>query len=569
MRAHFCIGWVVGACTVLSFVSLTPHSYAQQCVGAPNHPGNLPGPPATLPTICCKQNGPDVIVGDIVTLAFNTGSETISGVDYDAFSFGTTSCNIGNMNVRWDAFSGTTHPAIAQGLFKFKKGKFEQVGMSWLKHGFTALTDNICGCTCNGSGGSVLGVGCADPYTASRNGSQGSLKPRWFVNAHTGVFPSNEPVVNGSGNTYRRLRVKSADLEPSSNSIRYFVECQYVTQDDAYFDNNDNNASHREVTMTQSSATNFDAGITGNTQREQPAIHAWKDLDSDVIESRIQVAEAVPTSNGNQTAACAQVFNGACPPSTNTSSLVIVSSRASLVNGTLWHYEYAVANVNCDASISSFSVPLPPGITLSNIGFHDVDYHSGDGIPTNLADPANTGRNYDGTDWPATVTSNAITWSTVQSFAQNDNGNAIRWATMYNFRFDADRPPGRTLSTGANTLATLGIFKTAGSVTGLVYAPDNDCNHNNVGDTLDLANGTLHDVNANGVPDECEITCAADVSTPHNGVVNVDDLLVVINGWGPCPRPCAAATCAGDINHSCQVNVDDLMALINAWGPCQ
>ena len=54
--------------------------------------------------------------------------------------------------------------------------------------------------------------------------------------------------------------------------------------------------------------------------------------------------------------------------------------------------------------------------------------------------------------------------------------------------------------------------------------------------------------------------CPADIT--GNGNVNVDDLLAVINAWGPCPG------CPADINGSGTVNVDDLLAVINAWGPC-
>ncbi len=535
------------------------------CIGAVDHAGNLPGPPATQPTICCQKHGPDVIVGDIDATTFNTAAELVGGVGYDAFSFGTTSCNIGNMNVRWDAFASTTHPAIGQGLYKYKtvngSARLEQIGTSWLKHGFEALTDNICGCSCNGDSFEVLGVGCADPYTAFRNGSQASLKPRWYVNAHTGVFPSSQTVATGSGNTFRRLRVKTDDLEVSSASVRYFVECQYVTQDDAYFNNNDNNASYREVSMSGGTGTppNYNVAVTGNTQREQPGVRAWKDIDNQVIETDVQVAEPAPTSNGNQTAACARpdFFNGPCPPSANTSSLVIVASRATFLSGTTWHYEYAVENVNCDTSIGSFSVPLPSGVTLTNIGFHDVDYHSGDG-ENNVT--------YDGGDWAIVQTANAVTWST-KTFVQNPNSNALRWGTTYNFRFDADRPPSRTIAGGGNTAATLVTFKTPGSVTGLIVAPDTDCNANGVGDGIDIFNGLLHDSNSNGIPDECETPCPADISVPANHIINVDDLLGVINGWGACPAPCPRY-CHADIDHDCVVNVSDLMIVINAWGPC-
>lgn len=59
--------------------------------------------------------------------------------------------------------------------------------------------------------------------------------------------------------------------------------------------------------------------------------------------------------------------------------------------------------------------------------------------------------------------------------------------------------------------------------------------------------------------------CPADIN--GTGAVNVDDLLAVINAWGPCPP----GSCPADIAPSGGngvVNVDDLLAVINGWGPC-
>lgn len=55
--------------------------------------------------------------------------------------------------------------------------------------------------------------------------------------------------------------------------------------------------------------------------------------------------------------------------------------------------------------------------------------------------------------------------------------------------------------------------------------------------------------------------------TNGDGTVNVDDMLNVINAWGPCPAP--PAGCAADVAPSGGngvVNVDDLLAVINNWG---
>ena len=57
---------------------------------------------------------------------------------------------------------------------------------------------------------------------------------------------------------------------------------------------------------------------------------------------------------------------------------------------------------------------------------------------------------------------------------------------------------------------------------------------------------------------ELESELPADVN--NDGVVGVDDLLMVINDWGPCMIFCPA-----DINDDGAVDVDDLLAVIEGW----
>src|SRR5262249_27453150 len=113
-------------------------------------------------------NGPDIIVGDVA-------DTTTYGVQLGrwAYDLGTVSCNNGTVDVNWSA-GNAQHPIIGQNVYRLKNNRFEQVGMSWLKNGFTALTQSLCN-TCNGHGGAVLGVGCSDPYTGGLNGSQNRL----------------------------------------------------------------------------------------------------------------------------------------------------------------------------------------------------------------------------------------------------------------------------------------------------------------------------------------------------------------------------------------------------------
>lgn len=69
-------------------------------------------------------------------------------------------------------------------------------------------------------------------------------------------------------------------------------------------------------------------------------------------------------------------------------------------------------------------------------------------------------------------------------------------------------------------------------------------------------------------------TCPADIAPTGSGdgQVDVNDLLAIINAWGPCPN-CPMTHCAADIEPfesagNCAIDVSDLLAVINGWGPC-
>ena len=373
-------------------------------------------------TSCQGSPGPDVIVGDI------TGPQNYNAVgSVEALSLGTYSCNMGTVNLNWHA-NTNQHPVIGGELYRYKvvngAGRFEQVGLSWLKHGFFALSNTLCCSGCQGTDGSELGVRCSDPYTAQRNGSQSGLGPRYQVNAHTGFFIYPPPHPSG-GNT-GRLEVLTSDLEATGAGTRYFGNCQYVAPDDSAAGNDNNNSSSREVTVSGSgSAWTF--GFTGTTQREIPAIRRWQDCQPGVTIKNLQLVNE---------------------------GLLILGYKTTSLGGGQYHYEYSLYNMNSDASVRSFSLPIANGVVLSNIGFHDVAYRGGDGVG---------GVNVDGTDWAVTNAGNVLTWST-STFAQNSNANALRWGSTFNFRFDANSAP------QAGTL-TLGLFKTAGSTTTSVDVP--------------------------------------------------------------------------------------------------
>src|SRR5207253_2591403 len=73
------------------------------------------------------------------------------------------------------------------------------------------------------------------------------------------------------------------------------------------------------------------------------------------------------------------------------------------------------------------------------------------------------GQGYSSMPWVVTQASDSITWNS-ETFAQNQAANAIRFGTLYNFRFDADLPP-----QSAN--ATVGFFKTGSPMMVAIQGP--------------------------------------------------------------------------------------------------
>lgn len=390
--------------------------------------------------------GPDVIVGDLNGLAQFGSAGTQVGL-----AVGTDSCNAGIENLNWFALPNNDHPVIPQNLYRMSGGtdnneRFEQIGQSSVKHAFTALTQNICGFGCNGVGGSQLGSGCSDPYSAGLNAGP-NLGSRAWINPFTGFFPrgdSGTPPNNHSGHTHNgvshRILVEVNDLNTTLNpGATYFAEAQYVTKHE--YDwcqthpgqcNMYNNASYRRYNV--SGTTNFTFSAAASTVRTQPAIMAW----TGATVTQIQ-------------------------PDPGNDGIAFVAYKATNIGENLWHYEYAIYNQNLDRGIQSFQVPNGCGIGFFNIGFHAPPQHPGwadDGTLGNMG--------FSSAPWSPNITSGALTWST-ETFAQNQNANAIRWGTMYNFRFDSYRPP-------QNEFAVINFFKTGVPIAVPIQGPaPDDC----------------------------------------------------------------------------------------------
>jgi len=383
--------------------------------------------------------GPDVIVGDLPDMAQFGSAGTQVGLAMAA-----DACNNGDQPINWFALPNTDHPVVPQNFYRMSGGgdnttRFEQIGQSWMKHTFGADESNTCfSCnTSNCSTGVQLCPGCSDLYFASTNADPNNLGSRAWVNPFTGVFQSSAN--NHSGHSHNgvshRVRVNVDDLNTTLNQgATYFAEVQYITPHEYSWCqshpgecNMFNNASYRRFVV--SGISNFTFSPGGPTVRMQPAVMAWTGATVNQVQ-----------------------------PDPGNDGIWFMGYKVTNPTAGVYHYEYAVYNQNLDRGIQSFSVPLGAGANLSNIGFHAPPQEPGwanDGTFNN--------QGYSSAPWAVTQASDSITWNS-ETFAQNQNANAIRWGTMYNFRFDADQPP-------QSRNATVGFFKTGSPMMVAIQAP--------------------------------------------------------------------------------------------------
>lgn len=392
----------------------------------------------------CDEIGPDVMLSDSTSLNNHTA---VGGIR--ALTLGSNTCNIGDQNLLWSS-DGT--PGLAENAYRLYDGQLQQIGMSWLKTACCAAAGGGCGLACNGAGGNVLGAGCLDVYGAGFNAIQGNKAARSGVNGFTGVFDS---LIPGSSFTSidRRLQIHDTDITAANfPGALYFLEGMYVATDDAAAGNTSNNASYRRASVNGSLQFSYEDFMLAGV----PGIYAWRDHGGGIgiPDPSIEIVEVGVPLEGR----------------------FIFASKAEDIGGGLYRYTYNVFNFNSHRSGDALSVPIPTGATITNVGFHDVDYHSGDP--------------YDNTDWNSSVGANAVTWSSPETFAQNPNTNALRWGTMYTFWFTADVAP-------AMGDVELSLFRpgTPTEISATVHVPENapactfakgDVNEDGVKNGLDL-----------------------------------------------------------------------------------
>jgi hypothetical protein len=494
--------------------------------------------------------GPDVIVGDIPDVDHHTTAGPINGKR--AYSFGTTSCNLGLLPLHWDDTTNI-YPVISQNIYRLKDGRFEQLGQSWLKHGFCALQGTVC-CAC-APGGTCddLYPGCSDPYGAGLNGSQGGLGPKFEIDAAAGYIPLNW-TVNGviepgdtSQTIYKRLQAPQADL--ANPGALYFFASTYIQPQDTEYGNDNNSQSYRRVTVNP---TTYNITLNDITQRGRNALQAWRDHGLGINQPDPSVAinmvlDPSTPPHDNQTAYCPGVADGG--------AFFLGSKVTDLGNG-MYRYEYALQNHNNYRNGGAFRLPLPQGAIVTNAQFRGVPYHSGEP--------------FSNTPWNVEISDLEVRFHSPETFAQNPNTNALRWDTIYNFRFDSNVPP------TAGGLATIDLFRppsTTGpdslTVPGHVpsaaisgsYTPPNDncANATTLQEGVTYFNSTNASTDGPDEPGNCTNLGYSQIgndiwfkwTAPSNGDITVDTCGSSFNTkiavYAGCPSaPNSAITCNDD-----------------------
>jgi hypothetical protein len=323
------------------------------------------------------------------------------------FSGSNTMCNPGTVPIPWFAQMAENHPKFGFMMVRVTNDRMVQISdRSYCKHAFLSLNSGsgpCLPCSNPGASGNQMLIGCSDVYSASNNGSRSNLGPADEIDPWLGTwnhvgsyFDRGDPDVGPPGNVdgvqnsisapdqvKNRVTIKDSDLlVPNS---QFFFQIHLLHQGEAVA-NRGNNLRNRGLSFTDSpTATGgYSVASVGNSFGGS-VLTRWTGSTlnvggNGVDDGRIEIAVKVtgPT------------------------------------NG-LWHYEYAVHNIDNNRGAAAMHLPACTTARILNSGFRDID--------TNALN-----------DWSQTNSGGELLYSAPA-------GNALRWNMLFNFWFDSDAAP--------------------------------------------------------------------------------------------------------------------------------
>ena len=492
-------------------------------------------------------NGMDLSVSAVSATTGGSPSFTVhtTGVAAGMFglTMGTTSCNVGNVYVPFQAAMQFNHPYIVQNVYRTTAdGRLEHLAASWIKHAFSSASTSqaavagpngqpACGTgSCDGIGGTRMGFNCADTYGAGLNASTYYLGPRselksndvgftaagtlpagrtWLGWNPRGAFFDNYTTVSGqdqratagqndgartytTGSTstpwkFCYLRDDEINTAALGTTGRIFMEAYYVVNGDVA---KLNNHAWRRYRVTGTRTFAMDGPHTFG-----PVLLSWGD----------QQQLAQPTTGGS----------------------VYVSSRVVPAGTNSWRYEYNVYNLDYDKEIAGLQFSTLAVAVKEGVSFRQ---------PRQTTPAVFPAAAYDNQNWVSSLSAagDQVVFSPVANPVDGQGNalqrNTIRWGTMYTFHYTSNLPP---RSTGVVT------------ITGRADRP-----------------GDVSEMFANvSVPRSPADVIGAGGTAP-DGTVDGDDFITFINAFAA-GLPAADIAAGGDIGADGTVDGNDFIMFIN------
>ncbi|MBM3974072.1 MAG: hypothetical protein FJ301_08235 [Planctomycetes bacterium] len=326
--------------------------------------------------------------------------------------FGHAFCNKGTVHIPWQTSPTTSgqmtdiHFKIAFLLARESNGRIVQVSLpnSYVKH--SRVTYNLgssqCG-TCQTGPASTFRIGCYDAYSTGFNGDRFNLGPASEIDPWTGswnpvgsYFDRGDPMVAGAA---------------ANDGVQSLTSAQVLT-----FDTVKNRVTVPESELSQPGT--FYGQVHLVCEGEPLAARG-----DNLLSERLNFTwsgTAWSTSNAGGPVA-GSVLNRWVGATRNTAGnglddgrFLVAAKVTGPVNG-LYHYEYAVHNIDNARGGASLKIPLHPSAELTAVGFRDID-----GNVLN--------------DWALSRSGGEL------SFLASAN-NSLDWNSIYNVWFDSNVAP--------------------------------------------------------------------------------------------------------------------------------
>jgi hypothetical protein len=373
---------------------------------------SLPCVALALTTAALSQSnaipGTDISVYDVVTPVVygRTGPAWPNGTA--GVSIGHSMANCGSVHVPWygqqNGVMVDPYPKIAFLLARESGGRMVQIsGKSFMKHSRIAFNfsgGSPCG-PCQSGPSQTFRIGCFDIYSAGFNGSRTNLGPTTEVDPWLGTWDplgsyfdigdpaqANYPAPadsvqsldpTGFDQVKNRMEVPEIELSASGN---FYGQNQVVVIGEPVANRGNNLVSANMDFWWDGTQWN---AVGGSAVQAGSVLNRWS---------------GATTSMGQ---------NG------NDDGRFLVAVKVTGPVDGMWHYEYAVHNIDNHRGGASLRIPVCATARVENLGFRDIDQ-----------DPLD--------DWSMTRNGGSIDFLASAS-------NPLDWNTFYNFYFDSDAAP--------------------------------------------------------------------------------------------------------------------------------